>query len=291
MRESFNITPRGLKPATPRIHLDSGGAVTMHRDYTQNEASRTLAYALFLMYMFMYAVCGSSTALMLVDIVFDQDTIPEDVYEWPDPRAVSDSGVGGIPTGFLSHGTNVTKSSYAYPLDVATYYYGPHFMAASVFTIISGQLIDGGVHEKWLLFGAGVTLGVGLLLLPQVMQQRQHRGSQGVANPVMAILSGSFRGISLGLREPVRLSVLSKYFGRAHLAEITSSTRMYHMLGIALGPLIISGLFCINILSLLPLHLVSFDTFAYHVPQARHRCRPANYRRRKRESILCAILY
>jgi len=234
--------------------LDSAGAVTMHRDYTLQEASKTLAYVLFLTYMFMYAVCGSSTALMLVDIVFDLDTVPENVYEWPDPRAVSDSGGGGIPTGFLSPGTNVTKSSYAYPLDVATYYYGPHFMAASVFTIISGQLIDGGVHEKWLLSGAGIALGVGLLLLPHVMLQRQHRGSQGVANPVMAILSGSFRGISIGLREPVRLSVLGKYFGREHLAEITGSTRMYHMLGIAVGPLIITGLCCIDIVSLLPLH-------------------------------------
>ena len=255
-RSFFRFTPRGLQTAAPRVHLDSDGAVTIHRDYTLREASTTLAYVLFLTYMFMYAVCGSSTALMLVDIVFDLDTIPENVYEWPDPRAVSDSGMEGIPTRFLSPGTNVTviKSSYAYPLDVATYYYGPHFMAASVFTIISGQLIDGGVHEKWLLSGAGIALGVGLLLLPHVMLQRQHRGSQGVANPVMAILSGSFRGISIGLREPVRLSVLGKYFGREHLAEITGSTRMYHMLGIAFGPLIITGLFCINIVSLLPLH-------------------------------------
>ena len=146
------------------------------------------------------------------------------------------------------------SASYAYPLDVATCYYGPHFMTASVFTIISGQLIDGGLHEKWLLSGAGIALGVGLLLLPHVMLQRQHRGSQGVANPVMASLSGSFRGISIGLREPVRLSVLGKYFGREHLAEITGSTRMYHMLGIAVGPLIITGLCCIDIVSLLPLH-------------------------------------
>jgi hypothetical protein len=91
------------------------------------------------------------------------------------------------------------------------------------------QLIDSGVHEKWLLSLAGCTLALGLQLLPHVK------------DPLTAILSGSFRGISIGLREPVRLSILGKYFGREHLAEITGSTRMYHMLGIAAGPLIITG--------------------------------------------------
>ena len=48
------------------------------------------------------------------------------------------------------------------------------------------------------------------------------------------------QGLSIGLREPVRLSVLGKFFGTAHLAEITGMTKMYHMFGLAAGPLIIT---------------------------------------------------
>ena len=55
-----------------------------------------------------------------------------------------------------------------YRLDVATFYYGPHFVTATLTTILSGQLIDAGVAERWLLFAAGMSLALGLLILPHV---------------------------------------------------------------------------------------------------------------------------
>jgi len=196
---------------------------------------QTPAYYLINIYLVMYAVCGSSTALMLVDIIFDgghapmspvHGKVPDNEYQVPDPRASGDSGGEVVPHGSFQASGNY--SGYEYPLDVATYYYGPHFLMATIATITTGHLIDSGVHEKYLLFGAGVMLSIGLGTL------------SSVKDPVSAILCGTVRGLSIGLREPVRLSMLGKYFGNDHLAEITGSTKMYHMLGLAAGPLIIT---------------------------------------------------
>lgn len=121
-------------PSSPITKTETGGLQSSQkrkrrlgekRCFTLSEAMKTPAYYLINTYWVMYAVCGSSVALMLVDIIFDSGKHP-------------------------------------FRLDVATYYYGPHFLMATVTTILTGHLIDSGVHEKYLLCAAGVMLSVGL---------------------------------------------------------------------------------------------------------------------------------
>ena len=78
--------------------------------YTLREALRTRAYLLFNAYMVMYAVAGSSTALLLLDIIGDGASaggnisplagpVNDTQYQYPDPRAAGDSGSEPVPQG------------------------------------------------------------------------------------------------------------------------------------------------------------------------------------------------
>ena len=78
--------------------------------YTLREALRTRAYLLFNTYMVMYAVAGSSTALLLLDIIGDGASaggnisplagpVNDTQYQYPDPRAAGDSGSEPVPEG------------------------------------------------------------------------------------------------------------------------------------------------------------------------------------------------
>jgi len=136
------LSPRSLRPRDD-----------LYRDYTLKEASRTRAYLLFQVYLVMYAMFGSSTALMLVDIVFNgaphvsptMDTVPDNEYQVcvcvcvcvcvypsfgrtsrplltslvslltqiPDPRASEDSG-GYVPTNFIGPQGNGTSFYSSY---------------------------------------------------------------------------------------------------------------------------------------------------------------------------------
>lgn len=219
-----------LAPLSPHARRPTAGE---QKSFTLKQASQTWAFHLITLFMIMYGVFGSSTALLLVDIITDGDKqvsplagqIPDKSYQVPDPHMFDDSGSGEMPKGANGIGG---YSDYEYSLDVATYYYGPHFLMSVMTTLVTGQLIDGGVHERWLLFVSGGTLAAGLVVLPHVK------------DATSAILCGTLRGVSYGLNDPVRYSIMGKYFGPDHLAEIIGSTQRPYLLGLGAGPLIIT---------------------------------------------------
>ena len=93
---------------TPRAPMIPAGSDAVQ--YTLREALRTRAYLLFNAYMVMYAVAGSSTALLLLDIIGDGASaggnisplagpVNDTQYQYPDPRAAGDSGSEPVPEG------------------------------------------------------------------------------------------------------------------------------------------------------------------------------------------------